>query len=61
MSDPKSSYLLMKTQSSYCPACNKKVYLLCEESGKKNPAFYICFDCKFIGELGKGRVVVKSD
>ena len=56
-----SSYLLLKTDNSYCPLCEKPVYLLCEGSSKKKPSFYICFDCKFIGEVGKGKVLMEVE
>lgn len=52
-----SRYILQKVEKSYCPKCHHLVYLLCDGDFKKGkPAFYICFDCKYIGEVGVGAV-----
>jgi hypothetical protein len=50
-----SRYLIFKTESSFCPECNENAYLL-TSVGNGKPSFYICFNCKFIGEVGVGRV-----
>ena len=53
----KSDYVFLKTTLSFCPICNKNVYLLTSgRSSKGMPLFYICFDCRFVGEVGVGRV-----
>jgi len=51
-----SNYVIMQTQSSFCPNCNNLVYLLGDKDGKEKPAFFICWSCHFIGEVGKGPV-----
>ena len=52
-----SHYIFFKTESSFCSYCNKNVYLLTsDENTKGKSSFYICFNCKFIGEVGVGRV-----
>jgi len=55
-----SSYLVFKTESSFCPECNENAYLLTSvDKGKSS--FYICFKCTFIGEVGVGRVKVEKE
>lgn len=51
-----SNYIIQLTQSSCCPNCNNLVHLLCDKDGREGPAFYICWNCRFIGEIGKGPV-----
>jgi hypothetical protein len=51
-----SNYIVQLTQSSYCPHCNERVSLLSDKDGKKFPAFYICWNCEHISEIGKGPV-----
>lgn len=46
-------YRTIPTESSFCPDCDKPVTLL---SNGDRPQFYLCFDCKFVGEVGVGRV-----
>jgi len=46
-------YTTIQTESSFCPECNEPVTLL---SNGDRPQFYLCFDCKFVGEVGVGRV-----
>ena len=53
--NPKSKYILQPTEKSFCPKCHANVWMLCEENFE-GVAFYICFDCKYIGEVGKGPV-----
>jgi len=51
-----SHYIFFKTESSFCPECSENAYLLTSDENKGKPAFYICFNCKFVGEVGVGRV-----
>lgn len=55
-----SSYTLTLADHSYCPMCGKHPVLLADADmspmSSFKPAFYICFDCRFIGEVGKGPV-----
>lgn len=51
-----SNYIIHLTQSSFCPHCNDRVSLLCDKDGKQRPSFYICWNCEFIAEIGKGPV-----
>lgn len=53
----------MKTESSFCPSCQKNVWLLYSNSFflssvSSSDAFYVCFSCEFIGQIGVGRVEV---
>ncbi len=55
--DGKSRYILLKSELRACPLCHRECYLLTsDESSKGKPSFWICFDCKFIGEVGIGKV-----
>lgn len=52
-------YIIQDVTKSHCPNCNKTVKLLCLNDASEmhnSPAFYICFDCNFVGEIGVGRV-----
>lgn len=51
-----SNYVIQRTQSSYCPNCSDLVYLLTDKDGKQVPAFYICWKCQSIAEIGKGPI-----
>jgi len=54
----KSKYVIQKTEKSTCPVCGFSVDLLAETDMKRGkPAFYICFACKTVGEVGVGKVV----
>jgi len=59
----KSDYALAPTTKSYCPECHKTVHLLCLDNGTPTdkPAFFICFGCTWVGEVGKGPVVREYD
>lgn len=52
------SYIIQDVLQSYCPDCGKNVKLLCSENitEEQKPAFYICFGCQFVGEVGVGKV-----
>jgi len=55
----KSTFVLQKTKKSFCPICDKEVYLLTPfEATNSKPSFYICFNCKFVGEVGVGAVMI---
>lgn len=43
-----TNYALRKQKISHCPKCRKDVYLL-SRCVSDSPAFYICFDCKWVG------------
>jgi hypothetical protein len=59
MTEIKSKYTLRRTSSSFCPNCNERPYLLSQEN--MTNSFYICFSCKFIGEIGEGKVEFEND
>ncbi len=52
-----SHYRFIKSEFTSCPKCNKHSYLLTsDQSSQGKPSFFICFDCKFIGEIGVGMI-----
>ena len=56
-----SNYIIQKAEKSHCPSCGKVVDLLCTNNDmlkalKREHWFYICWNCKLVFELGKGRV-----
>jgi predicted RNA-binding Zn-ribbon protein involved in translation (DUF1610 family) len=57
----KSSFMVIETESSYCPECHKTVSLLSNFDDRKSPAFYICFSCGFVGQVGVGPVLRPSE
>jgi hypothetical protein len=46
---------------SVCPKCRKSVELLSSEACRSLPAFYICWDCRWIGQVGMGPVTVDDE
>ena len=50
-------YLTQEAESSFCPDCDRRVTLLCEENGD-GPQFYICFPCRFVAHIGEARLDV---
>jgi len=60
LSQPEGAkYLVQHAESSFCPDCNHRLFLLCEEWGK-GPQFYICFRCRRIWHVGHGRIDVPA-
>ncbi len=55
-----SNFKCFRVANSVCPICNQKVHLLADGLGdlRSLPSFYICFACKFIGQVGVGPVEV---
>lgn len=51
-------YRLIRAQQSTCPDCDRPVFLL--SNGTVEPAFYICFECRFVGRVGVGRVKLED-
>lgn len=53
-----SNYVIQQTEKSNCHVCGKPLYLMSNWNMQKDnpPAFYICFDCKSIREVGVGIV-----
>lgn len=54
-----SNYILQKTTKSKCNKCHTPVFLLCKINGyidSLHPAFYVCFKCEIIVQVGRGEV-----
>lgn len=51
-----SPYIVQPTGKSFCPNCGQPVDLLCRDDGGMDLAFYICFACRWIGQVGVGPV-----
>lgn len=49
-------YVIQKTTGSYCLECEDLLYLLIPQYASTKPKFYICFDCRLVFEVGKGKV-----
>ncbi|MCL4304232.1 MAG: DUF551 domain-containing protein [Anaerolineae bacterium] len=57
METTKQGYVLQKTEKSYCPSCNSLASLFCPKSfNGTEPAYYLCFGCGYIGQVGVGPV-----
>jgi hypothetical protein len=59
------TYVMNTTGQSRCPKCDKPITLLAPvewtwEPGKE-PSFYVCFDCKWIGQIGVGPVKIVEE
>ncbi len=55
----KSAYTIQMSQVTSCPKCGSKTYLLLGKMSN-DPAFYICFNCTWVGQLGIGEVVMSN-
>lgn len=52
-----SAYTLTPASKTRCPGGHTNVHLLAhKDMDPGRPAFYICFDCRFVGEVGVGPV-----
>ena len=52
-----SDYVIQETEKSHCTDCEATVFLLChKDMPTDKTAFYICWNCHRIGEVGKGKV-----
>jgi hypothetical protein len=58
--DTESLYVLIETEKSFCPKCHNTVGLL-TSTQHRLPSFYICFSCKYVGEVGVGPVKLPSE
>lgn len=57
METTKQKYVLQKTEKSYCPVCESLVSLFCPANFSEGPpAYYLCFGCGYIGQVGVGPV-----
>jgi hypothetical protein len=56
-----TNYEIMLTEKTFCPECDKPVHLLHAERQDKSPAFYICFPCGYVGQVGVGPVTPQPD
>ena len=52
----REKYVIQLASSSHCPNCKKTVDLLCGEGVKFDPAFYICWGCRTVAQVGVGPV-----
>lgn len=51
---PRSAYTLLKAESTFCAFCGRLVDLL--SAAMTDPAFYICFPCRVVGQVAVGPV-----
>jgi hypothetical protein len=53
-----SRYVIQFTEKSLCPKCSARVKLLCHQLGSMTAraAFYICFSCAHVSQVGVGPV-----
>ncbi|MDN4090954.1 hypothetical protein [Paenibacillus polymyxa] len=53
-------YEVILTKKILCPLCNNSTQLL-QDRNDKNPIFYICHPCNFVGQVGVGPVTPLPD
>jgi hypothetical protein len=56
-------YIIQNAPRTTCKYCHAPVSLLCNEAGwtdRAHPAFYICFGCKRVFNVGAGEVMNKG-
>ena len=57
MTTRESNYKLYPAQQTLCPKCGKPPCLMAPDGLRNNgSAFWICWPCKSIAEIGKGPV-----
>jgi hypothetical protein len=57
-----SKYRLVLMPKSHCPECNTLVYWLHEpEAVNYAPSFFICYNCRYVGQTGVGPVINDSE
>lgn len=49
-------YVLQLAEKSHCKDCGSVVSLLIKYDGN-GPAFYVCWQCKTVAQVGKGLVL----
>lgn len=54
--EEKGRYRVLRAEQSSCPDCGRLVHLLTTYDCA--PAFYLCFGCRFVGQVGVGRIAV---
>ncbi len=58
----KSNYVLTPAHKTTCPGCHGHPGMLMDEAmDPTKPAFYICFACWTIGEIGVGPVYISQE
>ena len=52
-----SKYIVQAAEGTTCPTCGTTAQLLCHrDMPPRAIAFYICFPCRFVGQIGVGPV-----
>jgi len=58
-------YIMHTVGQTGCPKCDKPVNMLAPSEWKwepeKDPSFYICWDCEWIGQIGVGPVKIVEE
>jgi hypothetical protein len=52
----KSHWVVQKAENTTCSTCTYTVDLLCRVDGVMKQAFYICWECKAVAQVGVGPV-----
>jgi transcription elongation factor Elf1 len=52
----KSHWVVQKAENTTCSTCTHTVDLLCRVDGVMKQAFYICWECKAVAQVGVGPV-----
>ena len=59
------TYIMHTVDQTSCPKCDKSVVLLAPSEWKwepeKDPSFYVCWDCEWIGQVGIGPVKIVEE
>ena len=58
---PSEPYRLIKTEGSFCAKCGQNVVLLSNGLHPTDSAFFICFKCEVVGQVGVGPVKWSGD
>jgi transcription elongation factor Elf1 len=51
-----SRWIVQKAEGTSCPVCKSTADILCRIDGVMRQAFYICWTCKSVAQVGVGPV-----
>lgn len=50
------AYIIQRSEGTTCPKCKTTAHLLCRDGQDIRPAFYICWECQTVAQVGVGPV-----
>jgi hypothetical protein len=57
----KSEFIMVGMKKSHCPTCKALVTLLTHLDGTAEPAFFICWACRSVWQVGFSKVELEME